>query len=316
MTDFGELKKRGLREIWQHEAISFTPWLARNIEALGDALGMELELAGEEVAVGDFSLDLLANDLGTGGKVIIENQLTPSDHDHLGKLITYAAGFGAEKVIWLAEILREEHRQALEWLNQRTDEETQFFAVTVEVLQIDNSRPAYDFKVLVMPNEWQKTAKRRRSAPGSDKGERYRDFYQRLIDELREKHHFTGARVGQPQNWYSFTSGHTGIRYGLVFTQGSKVRAELYIDLGDAEKNQQVFEYLEQRKQEIESDYGAPLSWERLDNRRASRVAIYRVGSIQDEGETLDSIHDWSVDELLRIKRVFSERVRSAVCML
>src|ERR1700675_3039065 len=137
MPDFGELKPVDIRGLWPNEARDFTPWLADNIERLGAALGMDLEVSAREADIGDFSLDLLAKDLGTGRHVVIENQFGTTNHDHLGKLITYAAGIDATAIIWLTEAVREEHRQALEWLNRRTDAEIHFFAVVVEVMRID-----------------------------------------------------------------------------------------------------------------------------------------------------------------------------------
>jgi len=165
---FGTIKKLKPRDIWPEEAKDFTPWLASNIGALGQALGMELQLKDTEATVGDFALDLLAEDLGTGHTVIIENQLSQTDHDHLGKVLTYAAGFSASTVIWVSEGIRDEHRQALDWLNQRTDEGTQFFGVVIEVLTIDDSKPAYNFKPVVSPSEWQ-SDKGRSSIDGIEK---------------------------------------------------------------------------------------------------------------------------------------------------
>jgi len=313
MSNFGELKKVPLRDVWSHEAIDFTPWLATNIEALGDALGLELELIEREASFGDFSLDLLAKDLGSSRTVIIENQLTQTDHDHLGKLLTYAAGFNASTVIWVSEIVRDEHRQALEWLNQRTDTETQFFAVVVEVLKIDDSKPAFNFKPVVFPNEWQKSKKQKTTANTSSKGEKYRAYFQALIDELREVHKFTGARVGQPQNWYSFSSGIQGVVYSAVFAQGGKARAEIYIDQGDQEKNKLLFDALKDEEEEITATYGNPLEWERLDEKRASRIAIYRDGMIESSDSELEEIRKWQIENLLQIKQVFAPEIHKAL---
>ncbi|MDA2930003.1 DUF4268 domain-containing protein [Acidobacteria bacterium AH-259-O06] len=310
MISFGKIKKLNLREIWSKESSDFTPWLADNIGALGESLGMELELETREASVGDFSLDLLAKDLGTGGTVIIENQLTPTDHDHLGKLLTYAAGFGASTVVWVAESIRDEHRQVLEWLNQRTDSDTQFFGVVVEVLQIDDSNPAYNFKPVIFPNEWQKSKRR---VHVSSKAEAYRSFFQALIDDLRENHRFTGARVGQPQNWYAFSSGFSGIPYSAVFAQGGRARVEVYIDQGDADKNKSLFDDLFEHKETIESECQTQLQWERLEDRRASRIAIYRDGSIEDSDEELRDIHSWMIENLLTFKKVFVPKIKAGL---
>lgn len=310
MSKFGELKRLNLRTVWLNEARDFTPWLASNIQRLGEALGMELELTQREASVGNFSLDLLAKDLGTGKTVIIENQFEATDHDHLGKLLTYAAGFDASVVLWIAESIRDEHRQALEWLNQRTDSETQFFGVVVEILQIDDSKPAYNFKLVVFPNEWQKTKRQQPEKVLSSKAETYRDYFQLLIDELREKHRFTGARVGQPQSWYSFSSGFSGITYGAGFALGNRVRAELYIDCGDGDKNKELFDWLAQEKEKIEGEFGEPFEWGRLDDKRASRIAVYRQGSIDDNEQALEEIRAWTVERLLKLKKVFSGRLK------
>lgn len=312
MMQFGKIIKLNPKEIWPKEAKDFTPWLAKNIGALGEALGMELELKDMEAAVGDFSLDLLAKDLGSGDPVIIENQLTQTDHDHLGKLLTYASGFNASTVVWIAEVIRDEHRQALDWLNQRTDEDTQFFGVVIEVFKIEDSKPAYSFKPVVAPSEWQKSGKRQAKAV-SAKGEMYRNYFQGLIDELRENQRFTNAKIAQPQNWYSFSSGISGISYAAVFVQGDKVRTELYIDVGDRDKNKLLFDWLYHQKEEICSKLGIELEWERLDDKKASRIAIYRDGTIQSNEENLIQIKAWHIEHLINFKKIFNPLLKKGM---
>jgi len=305
MSKFGELKTLPLRELWPNEASDFTPWLASNIEALGKALGLELELTEREASVGDFSLDLLAKDLGSSRIAIIENQLTQTDHDHLGKLLTYAAGFTASIVIWVSESIRDEHRQALEWLNQRTDTETQFFGVIMQVLQIDDSKPAYNFKPVVFPNEWQKSKKQKTSSNISSKGEKYRSYFQSLIDELRESHRFTGAKAGQPQSWYSFSTGIKGILYGANFAMGGKARTEIYIDQGDFDQNKELFDALNKQLPEIENEYGSSFEWERLDDKRSCRIALYCNGTIEASDSELEQLRKWHIENLLKLKKIF-----------
>ena len=316
MITLGKLKRLDPREVWAREAGDFTPWLAENIEELGAALGMDLELERREAGVGDFSLDLLAKDLGSGRSVVIENQLEQTNHDHLGKLLTYAAGFDASVVIWIAKSFREEHRQALEWLNQRTDQVTEFFGVVLEVLQIDDSLPAYDFEPVVVPNEWQKTKRSQAIAGVSPRGEAYRQYFQVLIDELREKHNFTAARNAIPRNWRSFPSGTTGVSIGAVFANDNTVRVELYIDQGDLQINKMLFDWLYNRKESIEKQLGYPLQWDRLDNRRACRIYVSgsTVGQIERaEVQYLEELRRWHIKKLLEFKKVLSPLVKKGV---
>jgi hypothetical protein len=308
----GDLKRIEPRQVWADEARDFTPWMGQHLARLGEALGMDLELTSREAPVGDFCCDLLARDLGTGRIVIVENQFGSTNHDHLGKIPTYAAGLEAEAVVWVAEKVREEHRQTLEWLNRHTDAAIRFFAVIVEVLQIDASSPAVNFKPIVFPNEWQRAARESADVP-SPRAETYRRYFQGLIDELREKHQFTSARVGLPQNWYTFRSGVPGVDFGTSFAQGGRVRAEIYIDFGDAETNKAFFDRLYSQRELFESAFAEPLSWERLDERRASRVAIYCPGSIEANAEELNRIRAWAIDRLLKIRNVLGPKIRELV---
>lgn len=311
MAEFGVLKKVDIRDIWKNEATEFTVWLCENLPALGNMLGMELEIERREADVGDFSLDILARDIGRDRLVVIENQFGRTDHRHLGQLLTYAAGYASSAVVWIAEELREEHRQTLDWLNQNTAENIEFYGVVIEVLQIDSSRPAYNFKLVAFPNEWRKT--NICSTTGtSEKREGYRAYFQTLIDTLRSKN-FTNAQKGQPQSWYSFSSGLSGIYYSNSFAQGGRVRAEIYIDRGDAALNKELFDSLLTMKDELEREFGEPLEWERLDSKRASRVAVYRRGTIDEDGKTLEEIRDWSIAKLLKFKEVFAPRLKKVL---
>ena len=314
MHNFSELKRIPLREKWNHEASEFTPWLAEHIQELGDALGMDLEVMDTEASVGDFSLDIRARDLGSSRTVVIENQLTQTDHDHLGKLLTYAAGFDASIVIWISEEVRDEHRQAMEWLNQRTDTETQFFAVVLEVLQIDDSNPALDFKLVVSPNEWQKAQKQKTTTNLSPKREKYRNYFQILINELREKHKFTGARAAQPANWYTFASGIQGISYSAAFAKEEKTRVYISIYQKLCENRIELFDAIENRKAEIESNFDRPLKWERNAEKQETLISIYREGDIEKSSDSeLEEIRKWHIANLRKLKKVFQPEIEKAL---
>lgn len=264
MVDLGEIERVDLREVWPHEAQDFTPWLAENLDKLGEALGLDLELQSAEAAVGPFSLDVLAHDLGSNRSVIIENQLEGSNHDHLGKLLTYAAGYDAYAVVWLCREFREEHRAALDWLNQRTGDGTQFFGVVVEAWKIDGSRPAPYFRVVAMPNNWQKrTANVAREGSvliESEQGKRYQEFYRPIVEAVEGELRFTGSRNSMPRRWLSFQTGVRGVRYGANFYRYSETaNVELAIWRSDKEWNEWLFDLLIDRKEQIETQLAGVL---------------------------------------------------------
>lgn len=303
--ELGHIQTVPLKELWPGEATHFTPWIANNLDILGEKLGMDLELESTEASAGDFSADIVARDLSTNKLVVIENQYGGTDHKHLGQLITYASVLGAGAVVWMAESIRSEHKSAMDFLNQNLKESLSFYAVEASAIRIDESKPAFVLTVVSMPSE---AAVNPPPVPElSETKERYRTYFQSLIDELRETHKFTNARTGQPQNWYTFASENSKVyTYSTSFAKGGRVRVEVYLDTGDKARNEQVFDCLLARKQEIEAALGFELTWERLDSRRACRIAVYRDGEIDADSETLADIKSWTIQNLLRFKAVFA----------
>ena len=318
MADLGVIERVDLREVWPHEAQDFTPWLAENLDKLGAALGLDLELQSAEAAVGAFSLDVLAHDLGSNRSVIIENQLEGSNHDHLGKLLTYAAGYDAYAVVWLCREFREEHRAALDWLNQRTGDGTQFFGVAVEAWRIDGSRPAPHFRVVAMPNNWQKrtvsVAREGSVLIESEQGKRYQEFYRPIIEAVEGELRFAGSRNSTPRRWLSFQTGVRGVRYGANFYRYSgTANVELTIWRSDKEWNERLFDLLIERKEQIEMQLAGDLEWERLDDYQSCRISAKRQASIDDDDDSLAHLQEWMTDRLLAFKRVFTPHLQELV---
>ncbi len=272
MEPLGKLEHVDPRKLWNREAQDFTPWIKENIAVLGEALGLDLELPSTEVPVGDFACDIGARETGSNRTVIIENQLESTDHRHLGQLLTYAGGLDAAVIVWISPEIREEHRQALDWLNRHTEKDIDFFGVVVEAIRIDDSKPAVQFRPVAFPNTWSKTG----PPVISERGQLYREFFQPLLDELREKHKFTNARAAQPMSWYAFRSGVNGCHLTAAFANGQRLRSEVYIDTGDYERNKSIFDFLLSDKDAIQTELSEELDWERLDERRACRIAAVR----------------------------------------
>lgn len=313
MLELGVVNSVPLKDLWSGEATHFTPWLSQNLDILAQKLGMDLELETTEASAGEFAADIIARDLSTNHLVVIENQFGNTDHRHLGQLITYSSVLGAGVVVWIAETIRAEHKSAIDFLNQNLKESLRLYALEASVMRIDNSKPAFVLNIISQPTE-PTVGARDAGQTISETRERYRAFFQTLIDELRTKHHFTNARAGQPQNWYSFASDNSRIyKYGASFASGDRVRAEIYFDCGDKAKNEQLFDCLRSQEKAIESDFGSVLSWERLDERRACRVAAYHDGSIDADSEQLAEIREWAINCLLKFKSVFPSRIEQCL---
>jgi Domain of unknown function (DUF4268) len=312
--EFGKIIPVNLRSLWPHEEHDFTPWLCENLTDLGNILGLDLEFLGREVNVGGFTLDVLARETGTGRYVVVENQFGASDHDHLGKLLTYAGGKQAGVMVWIAEKIRDEHRQALEWLNDHTDESTLIFGLELTAFRIDDSKPVFQFLSVVQPNDWAKESKVSNVVTAlSSREQAYLSFFQQLLDTLREDHRFTNARTGQAQSWYSFSSGYRGIKFGANFGSNRVVSAEIYIDEGIREQNKRRFDALFQKKSDIEGAFGGELIWERLDERQACRICVRTEGAITDSPEALEKYRAWMISRLLHLKLLWNTQMKTIV---
>lgn len=301
-----------LRQVWKDEARDFTPWLAENIEELSSILGLDLEVVEVEHPVGDFKVDILARDLGKASRlVVIENQLEPTDHNHLGQLLTYAAGLEAEIVVWICKEFRKEHRQTLDWLNRNHGGQASFIGIVVELIKVDDSQLAVDFRTVVLPPDWGAQSADIEGNEVSNRQKRYSVFFQKLLDTLRDNHRFTNARAAQPQNWYAFSTGIRGFKYAVSFANNGRIRAEIYIDTGNHDTTTLAFNMLTSEKVALEIDFGDELEWESLPEKRACRIALYRSGEITDAPDQLDEYNGWCVAKMLKFKEVFDAPLRS-----
>jgi Domain of unknown function (DUF4268) len=231
--------------------------------------------------------------------------LEVTDHRHLGQLLTHAAGLDAAIIVWVSPEVRDEHREAFDWLNRHTEDRIDFFGVSLEAIRIDGSKPAVQFRLVAFPNARSKKV----TGEVSARNLRYQQFFQGVIDELRDKHRFTNARVAQPKSGYAFNSGTPGIDYKASFAAGGRLRAELYVNVGDAIENKSIFDTFHAQKDAIEQITGT-LDWERLDQWRASRISLVRPNtSIDTAAGQADEMRAWLVQGLLNMKSAFGPRL-------
>lgn len=294
---FGELKEVPMRDIWTHEARKFTPWLERNIGALGKALDLDLSSKQAEAQVGGFSLDLLAT-TGDGDIVAIENQFHRTDHLHLGQLLTYAAGCDAKILIWIVEEARDEHRAAVEWLNRKTGVDTHFYLVAVKIVRIDDSLPAYQFIPVVAPNQWGKEQYRKAAEITPETRKRGQYFYLFTKELVNRGFPFNLSRkfhAATPYRFFDCIDGSSQWWYRHEFENG-----RAYVGISSNAKKKSIatkhIEALDKRKSTI--DKKLQLKW---DGDWYNSVSISRKGSFDDSEETLAEIRAWAVENIIKL---------------
>ena len=268
----GKLYQVNLREYWKHEALDFTNWLSKeeNLNLLSEEIGIDIVLKETEASVGRFNVDILAVENNSDRLIVIENQLEQTDHDHLGKIITYASGFNAEIIIWIVKDIREEHQQAIDWLNEHTDENINFFIVKMELWKIDNSAPAPKFNIISKPNNWAKALKNTSSKTKreSELSMKQLDFWTEFITYLKSNQSTLKTRKANPQHWYDISCGNSKAYLSLTIdSQNKSIATGLYIP-----DNKELYFYLEAKKAEIELELGFQMEWLPLQNKKASRV--------------------------------------------
>lgn len=305
----GKIQRVDLRNIWKKEDKEFTPWLKENIDLLSEKLGIEIIDTQSEERIGDFKLDIIGKDANTSKLVAVENQLESTDHNHLGQLITYSAGVNAGIIIWIAKELREEHKRALEWLNENNISEISFFGVEVHVISIDDSNPAVDFRVIVEPNDWERNIKS--SATRTDTEISYVDFYSKLVNFYSEINPKFRKVKAQPQSWLNFSAGRGGLRFGWAFRMGNRFSVELYIDTGDEIENKRIFDKLKKYKDTIDLEIKG-VEWEELETKRACRIVIHRktsgqIKTLQDKER--DNLINWGAEQMKTFSNTFSKYI-------
>lgn len=307
----GRLERVNLRTIWPSEPQDFTPWLAEtnNIKLLGDAIDLELEVEAQEKGVGRFQADILckASEF-TDRWVLIENQLERTDHIHLGQLITYAAGLEAVTVVWIAERFTEEHRAALDWLNEIVSTEVQFFAIEIELWRIGSSLAAPKFNVVSKPNDWTKSVSSELELIQSETKKLQLKYWEALREFMAGKNGAVRARKPAPQHWQDFAIGHSDFNISAVVDTRLKTASVRLIVSGDMAKEH--FRLLHKQKDEIEQEISETLEWRELPNNKQSQINLSKPGFDLLENSTWDAQIQWHFNSLERFHKTFSSRVQ------
>lgn len=302
MAEIGRLIEVDVRELWKHEQYDFSNWLAKdsNIEYLNEILGLTLIEVDKEINVGPYRCDIVATDETSGLKVIIENQLESTNHDHLGKIITYASGLDAKVIVWIVREAKEEHRAAIEWLNNYTSSEIDFFLIEIHAYKIENSNPAPKFEVVEKPNDFVKRSKNK------DDGELNTSQTERLIfwtqfnEKILSKGKPFNLRKPTTDHWYDVAMGTSAAKIAVdLVNKENCIILELYIH-----SDKELYDSLFEKKNEIERELDMNFEWDRLDSKKASRIKHYIHGLDFENHSNYDQLMSEIIDKVTRMRKV------------
>lgn len=320
--NLGRLQKVELRDVWKTEAQHFTPWLAgeENLALLGDTIGLDLELEAVEKDVGPFSADIVCKETANNSTVLVENQIERTDHTHLGQIMTYAAGLNAVTIVWVAKRFTDEHRAALDWLNEITAEEINFFGLEVELWKIGDSSIAPKFNIVSKPNEWKKVGSIVVRGGGSGDLTAAKklqlDFWRGFKDYALE--HSTNIQPTKPSahHWMNISIGRSGFKLAAIASHwnsetGSydthELRAELVLTRDDAKG---FFFALEQIKPELESEMGERFTWHNPEDKNMCRIWVRRDADLSDTAARQND-YAWLLEKLERMHTIFAPRIKA-----
>jgi hypothetical protein len=309
--ELGRLERiENLRAIWGDEAADFTPWLAReeNLALLGETLSLDLALEGTEQGVGSYRADIVCRDTASESLVLVENQLDQTDHRHLGQLFTYGAGLNAVTIVWVASKFTDEHRAALDWLNEITNEDVNFFGLEIELWRIGNSPLAPKFNIVSKPNEWTKGIVR---PPGdlTDTQELQLAYWRRFCELVDQTAKEIKSRTPRPQHWMNFAIGRSKFKL-MTFanTRDRRIGIALVLTGPDAKTH---FHLLQEQQEEIEGDIGPSLDWREMPAQKSSRVFLILHNSDPADHDDWPRQHTWLLEKLRLFHSAFAPRVRA-----
>ena len=297
----GKFKEIDVRKVWAHEQYDFSKWLSseENIKELGDVLNLSLTDVETEKFVGSYRCDILCKDELSGKTVLIENQLEQTNHDHLGKIITYASGLDAAVVVWIVSSVREEHSSAIAWLNKNTTDDIAFFLLEVHAYTIGDSLPAPMFKVVQQPNDFVKSVKTySKTGEMTDRGAKRLEFWNMFNEVLESSGKPFNKRKPSTDHWYSVAVGSSQCHISIdLVNKDHKIRISFWID-----DNKELFDRLYENRAEIESKAGLKLRWNRLDDKKATLIAIDIMGLDFNNQSNYPELMQKSIDYVVRMR--------------